>query len=238
MPTFASPIPPAATGARRLRPVRASALPPSRARAPLWGLAREASLSPISRRPSGAPRGARAPSCSRASAPGCGRARARRPCPSRSSFGAPRPLIRSSLPSSEPAGIFSETAPSGVGTSTLPPSAAVGNETGTCDDEVVAAALVRVRLRDARDDDQVAVRAAVLAGLALALEPDLRAVLDARLDLHGERAPPPFAARAVALRARLLDHGAVAAAARARLREREQALRLGDDARGRCTPGR
>src|SRR5262249_20913130 len=60
--------------------------------------------------------------------------------------------------------------------------------------------------------------------------PDLRAVLDARLDLHGERAPPPLAAGAVALRARLLDHGAVAAAAWARLREREQALRLGDHA--------
>src|SRR5437660_10053540 len=45
--------------------------------------------------------------------------------------GAPRPLIRSSLPSSEPAGILRDTVPSGVGTSTLPPSAAVGNETGT-----------------------------------------------------------------------------------------------------------
>src|SRR3954471_7500924 len=69
----------------------------------------------------------------------------------------------------------------------------------------------------------------MLAGLALALEPDLRAVLDARLDIHGERASPPLAARAVALRARLLDHRAVAAAAWARLRQREQALRLGDD---------
>src|SRR4249920_2413836 len=54
------------------------------------------------------------------------------PLPLPLSFGAPRPLIRRSLPSSEPAGILSETAPSGVGTSTLPPSAAVGNETGTC----------------------------------------------------------------------------------------------------------
>src|SRR5206468_8481467 len=63
----------------------------------------------------------------------------------------------------------------------------------------------------------------------LALGPNLRAVLDARLDLHGERAPPPLAARAVTLRARLLDHCAVAAAARTRLRQRKQALRLGDD---------
>src|SRR4029077_17598979 len=83
---------------------------------------------------------------------------------------------------------------------------------------------------DACDDDQVAVRAAVLADFALPLEPDLRAVLDARLDLHCERAPPPLAAGAVALGARLLDHGAVPAAARARLRQSEQALRLGDHA--------
>src|SRR6478609_5472524 len=53
------------------------------------------------------------------------------PLPLPVSLGAPRPLIRISFPSSEPAGILSETAPSGVGTSTLPPSAAVGKETGT-----------------------------------------------------------------------------------------------------------
>ena len=65
------------------------------------------------------------------------------------------------------------------------------------------------------------------AGLALALEPDARPVLDAGLDLHRVRLDAPLAAGALALRARLLDHGAVAAAARARLREREQALALG-----------
>src|SRR5205807_4760004 len=53
------------------------------------------------------------------------------PLPESLRRGAPRPLIRSSLPSSEPAGILRDTVPSGVGTSTLPPSAAVGNETGT-----------------------------------------------------------------------------------------------------------
>src|SRR4051812_22832174 len=53
------------------------------------------------------------------------------PLPEPESFGAPRPLIRRSLPSSEPAGILSDTGPSGVGTSTLPPSAAVGKETVT-----------------------------------------------------------------------------------------------------------
>src|SRR5262249_1877051 len=55
----------------------------------------------------------------------------RSPLPPLFSFGAPRPLIFSSFPSSEPAGIFSETGPSGVGTSTRPPSAAVGKLTGT-----------------------------------------------------------------------------------------------------------
>src|SRR5919197_5538982 len=97
-------------------------------------------------------------------------------------------------------------------------------------DEVVAAPLVDRRRRHAREDDDVARGTAVLAGLALALEPNLRAVLDARLDLHRVRLDAALAARAAALRARLLDHGAVAAAARARLREREQALRLGLDA--------
>src|SRR5262249_58310385 len=100
---------------------------------------------------------------------------------------------------------------------------------GHLHDEVVTSPLVRRRGLDPCDDDQVAARAAVVAGLALPLEPDLRAVLDARLDLHGERAPPPLATRAVALRARLLDHGAVAATTRARLRKSEQALPLGDD---------
>src|SRR5262249_40182441 len=45
--------------------------------------------------------------------------------------GAPRPLLRSSLPAPEPAGTLSDTAPSGVGTSTEPPSVAVGYDTGT-----------------------------------------------------------------------------------------------------------
>src|SRR5207253_901126 len=56
---------------------------------------------------------------------------------------------------------------------------------------------------------------------------DSRPVLDAGLDLHRVRLDAPLPAGALALRARLLDDGAVAAAARARLREREQALALG-----------
>src|SRR5919204_2973617 len=50
----------------------------------------------------------------------------RSPLPEPLSFGAPRPRIRRSLPSCEPAGTFRETAPSGVGTSTLAPRAASG----------------------------------------------------------------------------------------------------------------
>src|SRR5262249_22635284 len=88
-----------------------------------------------------------------------------------------------------------------------------GEGNGHLHDQVVTAPLIGRRRRDPRDDDQVAVRATVLTYLALPLEPDLRPVLDARLDLYGERAPPPLAAGAVALLARLLDHGAVASTA-------------------------
>ena len=48
-------------------------------------------------------------------------------------------------------------------------------------------------------------------------------------DLHLEAARPALAARAAARRAGILDHRAVPAAARARLREGEQPLRLRDD---------
>src|SRR5262249_2422208 len=62
----------------------------------------------------------------------CTRSRASRsPRPLPFSFGAPRPLTRSSLPSLEPAGTFSETRPSGVGISTVAPRAASSNVTGT-----------------------------------------------------------------------------------------------------------
>src|SRR4029077_13124133 len=97
---------------------------------------------------------------------------------------------------------------------------------GHLHDQIVAAPLVRIGLRDMREHEQVAGRPTVLPRFALALEPDFRAVLDARLDLHRVRLDAALAAGAMALRARLLDHGAVAAAARARLGEREETLRL------------
>src|SRR5215210_8082981 len=55
----------------------------------------------------------------------------RSPRPPPFSFGAPRPLTFSNLPSCEPAGTLSEILPSGVGTSTVAPSAASGYVTGT-----------------------------------------------------------------------------------------------------------
>src|SRR5207248_9684173 len=94
------------------------------------------------------------------------------------------------------------------------------------DDEVVAAPLVLGRPADARDDVQVAVRAAVLARLALALEADAGAVLRPGRNLDRVALRAPLAARAAARAARLLDHRPVPAAARARLREREEALIL------------
>src|SRR2546426_7884850 len=92
-----------------------------------------------------------------------------------------------------------------------------------------SAPLVQLRRRDPGDDVQVAGGAAAPAGLALAAQPDPRPVLHARRNLDGVALRPPFAAGAAAARARVLDHGAVAAAARTRLREPEQALALGDD---------
>src|SRR5918911_681678 len=99
------------------------------------------------------------------------------------------------------------------------------------DDEVGrAAALVQLRRRDARDDEEVAALAAAVAGLALALQADASAVLDAGRDLDRVALRAALAAGAAATLARILDHGPVAAAARARLRQREEALALGDDA--------
>ena len=77
------------------------------------------------------------------------------------------------------------------------------------------------------DDVEVAVGAAVRAGLALALEAEAHPVARAGRDLHRVALRAPLAAAAAAGRARVVDHRAVPAAARARLREREQALALG-----------
>src|SRR5262249_24642574 len=96
--------------------------------------------------------------------------------------------------------------------------------------EVVAAALVELRRLHARDDVQVAGGRAAVAGLALALELDLGAVLDAGRDAHRVALGAPLTAGAAARPARRLDDRAVAAAARARLLQGEEPLRRRDDA--------
>src|SRR5436190_1824387 len=98
------------------------------------------------------------------------------------------------------------------------------------DDEVVAAARERLRRSHARDHVEIAGLGAAVAGLALAAQADPRAVLDAGRNLDRVALGAPLAAGAAAVRARILDHGAVPAAARAGLGEGEQALALGDDA--------
>ena len=96
------------------------------------------------------------------------------------------------------------------------------------EDEIGAAALEERRRLDLDHDEEVARRAAVVAGLALALEPHLRAALRAGGNLHGVALRHAFAAAAAAVPARRLDDRAVPAAARARLREREQPLRASE----------
>ena len=76
-----------------------------------------------------------------------------------------------------------------------------------------------------------------MTGLALALEPDPRAALRSGGDLHGVALRHALAPGAAAVLARLLDDRAVPATARARLREREETLRVGDDATAARTAG-
>ena len=108
----------------------------------------------------------------------------RSPFPPPLSFGAPWPRIRRSLPSSVPDGHLQREAVA-VRRRHLDGGSERGLRIGDrhVDDEVVAAPLVEGRVLDARDDEQVAGRSAPETGLALALEPDARAVLDAGGDL-------------------------------------------------------
>src|SRR5581483_4012007 len=95
---------------------------------------------------------------------------------------------------------------------------------GHVDDEIVAAPFVDLRRLNARDHVEVAGGRAAVPRLALALQLDTRPVLDARGDLHRVALRAALAAGAVTRRARRLDDRAHAAAARARLLQREEAL--------------
>ena len=75
-------------------------------------------------------------------------------------------------------------------------------------------------------------------GLALAGQPDAAAVAHAGGDVDPHPPHRALRARALAGRARIVDHGARAVAVGARLRHREDALALGLQTRGRCRPGR
>src|SRR5262249_20311639 len=88
---------------------------------------------------------------------------------------------------------------------------------GNLEHEVVAAPLVELRRLDPRDDVEVACGRAAVAGLALPLELDLRAVLHAGGDADREPLRPPLAAGSPAGRARRLDDRPHPAATRARL---------------------
>src|SRR5439155_337376 len=94
------------------------------------------------------------------------------------------------------------------------------------DDQVVASALVQLRRLDARDDVEVARLAAREAGLALALQADAGAVLDAGRDLDRVALRPALAPGAAAAGTRVLDHGPVAMTAWAGLRQGEEPLAL------------
>src|SRR4029453_2884611 len=108
------------------------------------------------------------------------------------------------------------------------PQCRVGERDRHVDDEVGAAPLVDRRLGYARDDMQISGRAAGGPGLALSLEPDPGAVLDAGRNLHRVALRSALAPGSTAARARIFDHGAVPAAAWAGLREREEPLALRD----------
>src|SRR6476619_1429595 len=101
---------------------------------------------------------------------------------------------------------------------------------GNLDDQIRAAPLELLRRVDPRHDIEVARRPTAFTDLALALEADSRAVLHACRNLHRVVLRAPLATCARALLARLLDDRPVPAAARTRLRQREQTLALRDDA--------
>ena len=155
----------------------------------------------------------------------------RSPLPVPFSLGAPRPLTRSVLPSVEPAGTLTRTvAPFGRRQLDLLAHRRLGEGHRHVDHEVVAAAGEERARGHPGDDVQVSGLTAARGRLALALDLDAGAVADARRDPHLIGLGRAHAARAVAGRARVLDHGAGAAAALARLVDREEALALGRDA--------
>ena len=144
-------------------------------------------------------------------------------------FGAPRPLTLSSLPGCEPAGHLQRDRAVRRRHVDGRAERGVGVADRDVDDQIVAAAGVERRGLDVDDDVEVAGGAAVPSRLALAGDADAGAVLDPGPDLDVEVLRGALAAGAAARLTGMLDDGAVAATARARVREREQPLGVGDD---------
>src|SRR3954447_16879032 len=102
----------------------------------------------------------------------------------------------------------------------------LGNRDRHVDLEVLALAPEDRRVGHARDDVEIARRPAAPPGLALAGEPDATAVLHAGRNVRAVALDLARLTGAVAGRARVLDLGPGAAALRAWLRDREEALAL------------
>src|ERR1043166_2869114 len=92
--------------------------------------------------------------------------------------------------------------------------------------QVGAVALEELVRADRQEDVEIARRPAAYAGLALAGKADAGAVLDAGRHVHRKRAFARDAARARAVRARIVDHLAAALAGHTRPLQREEALRV------------
>ena len=145
-------------------------------------------------------------------------------------FGGPSPRSRWTVPCWVPAGIRIRFV--AVQRRHLDGRARIASATviGTVDLEVAVVALAEDRRGgDPGDHVEVAGRRAAGAVLALAGDPDPAAVVDAGRDPHPVALALHRQPGAAAGRARVLDHLAGAAALRARLADREEALALGVD---------
>ena len=125
-----------------------------------------------------------------------------------------------------------------MGILTLVPSAASEIVTGTSSTTSSPRRSKSSSDSHVNEHEEVAGRPAAQPGLALALDADLAAVLDPCRDLDGVPLGLVLHAAAAAGRARLLDDGAGAVTARARLRHGEAAEIAGDRRRGPDTGGR
>ena len=135
-------------------------------------------------------------------------------------------LSRTRWPGCVPGATFTlARAPSSVGTSNSPPSAAVVMAIGHARIKVGAVAVEEIVRLDRNEDVEIARRAAAQARFALIGEADAGAVLDALGDIDRELAVLLAAALATAIGAGVLEDLAAALADRAGALDGEKALR-------------